>query len=42
MVGSIAFKYQEFLQQSADKFGFKISKVIKEPMPYLEKYFIDR
>ena len=42
MIGSVAFNYQDFIKNSANKFGFNIEKVVKEPMPYLEKYFMEK
>ncbi|MCH5241641.1 MAG: ATPase [Muribaculaceae bacterium] len=42
IVGSIAYNYQEILSQSAAKFGIKIEKILKDPMPALESFYLHK
>lgn len=38
-VGSISYIYSDALKESAKKYGIDIFKIIKNPMPALEKYY---
>lgn len=41
-VGSIAFNFSSILKESAQKFNLKIHKIIHDPIPELENYFISQ
>ncbi|MCH5234285.1 MAG: ATPase [Muribaculaceae bacterium] len=40
-IGSIALNYKEILLKTADKFGFQICKILKDPLPAIEKFYLD-
>ena len=42
LVGSIAYNYADIIKHSAKNFNIEISSIIKNPIPYLEKYFIGK
>lgn len=39
LVGSVAFEFEEFLKKSAEKYGFEIASILKDPLPALEIYY---
>lgn len=41
-IGSIAEHFADLLIESAHKYEIKISKILKDPMPSLEKYFSEK
>lgn len=40
-VGSVAFNYKDILLKTAEKFGWQIDKILKDPLPSIEKYYLD-
>lgn len=42
IVGSVAFNYKDTLVSTADKLGYRIHKILKNPMPALEDYYLDK
>lgn len=42
MVGSIAYNYRDLLNEAAKKYGLTISTIIKNPLPFLETYFVTK
>lgn len=41
-IGSVAYHFRNTLKKSGMKFGIKIDEIIQDPMPGLEKYYMEK